>query len=44
LPVPAALLKRRLRLLSGGQRAGEQELNSNPRARSAVLRAAEKLA
>lgn len=44
LPVPASMLKRRLRLLSGSKRASEIELAGNPRARSAVLRAAEKLA
>ncbi len=44
LPVPQSALNPRLRLLGKAIRAGEAELAENPRARSAVLRVAERLA
>jgi 16S rRNA (cytosine1402-N4)-methyltransferase len=44
LPVTDAQLQRRLRAVGRDIRAGEAELVSNPRARSAVLRVAERLA
>jgi 16S rRNA (cytosine1402-N4)-methyltransferase len=44
LPVRAAALRPRLRLLGRAQRPGVDEVARNPRARSAVLRAAEKVA
>jgi len=44
LPIPAALLKPgRLRLVGRAQRASEAELAVNPRARSALLRVAERM-
>lgn len=43
LPVTAAELRPRLRLLGGALRPSEAEVGCNPRARSAILRAAEKL-
>jgi len=43
LPVTQAQLKPRLRLLGKAVRAGEAELEQNPRARSAVMRVAERL-
>ena len=44
LPVTEAQLKRRLRAVGKDIRAGKAELEENPRARSAVLRVAERLA
>ncbi len=44
MPVTADMLSPRLRLVGKAVRAGEDEVRDNPRARSAVLRAAEKLA
>lgn len=44
LPIEESRLPRRLRGLGRAQRASATELATNPRARSAVLRAAEKLA
>lgn len=44
LPVREDQIGRRMRLIGKAQRAGEQELDENPRARSAVLRVAERLA
>ncbi len=44
LPVTQAQLKPRLRLLGKAVRAGEAEVEQNPRARSAVMRVAERLA
>lgn len=44
LPIEESRLPRRLRGLGRAQRASATELAANPRARSAVLRAAEKLA
>ncbi len=44
LPVPQALLVPRLRLLAKAVRASAAEIGQNPRARSAVLRAAERIA
>ncbi len=44
LPVTDAQLHRRLRAVGRDIRAGEEELSANPRARSAVLRVAERLA
>ncbi len=43
LPVTQAQLKPRLRLVGRAVRAGEAELEQNPRARSAVMRVAERL-
>ena len=44
LPIPAAMLKPgRLRLVGRAQRAGAAEVAGNPRARSAVLRVAERM-
>ena len=43
LPVTQAQLKPRLRLVGKAVRAGEAELEQNPRARSAVMRVAERL-
>ncbi|QKT03053.1 16S rRNA (cytosine(1402)-N(4))-methyltransferase RsmH [Ectothiorhodospiraceae bacterium 2226] len=43
LPVPASALQPRVRLLGRAQRARDAEVRDNPRARSAVLRVAEKL-
>jgi 16S rRNA (cytosine1402-N4)-methyltransferase len=44
LPVPQSALSPRLRLVGKAVRASEQEVQENPRARSAVLRVAERLA
>lgn len=44
LPVPAAALKPRLRLIGGARRPDADEIAGNPRARSAVMRVAERLA
>jgi len=44
LPVPDHELQRRLRPIGGAVRAAEAEVQANPRSRSAVLRAAERLA
>lgn len=44
LPVPASALKPRLKLIGGARRADSEEVAANPRARSAVLRIAERLA
>lgn len=44
LPVPQAMLRPRLRLVGGPRRASAAEVEDNPRARSATLRIAEKLA
>jgi len=44
LPVPDHELQRRLRPIGGAVRAAEAEVQVNPRSRSAVLRAAERLA
>ncbi|HKK06106.1 MAG TPA: 16S rRNA (cytosine(1402)-N(4))-methyltransferase RsmH [Gammaproteobacteria bacterium] len=44
LPVTAAQLRPRLRLVGKAVRPGEAELRDNPRARSSVLRVAERLA
>lgn len=44
LPVTEAQMNRRLRSVGKGIRAGKAELAANPRARSAVLRVAERLA
>ncbi|GAA0787494.1 16S rRNA (cytosine(1402)-N(4))-methyltransferase RsmH [Marinobacterium sediminicola] len=44
VPVTDAMLKRRLKSAGKAIRAGKDELNQNPRARSAVMRAAIKLA
>jgi 16S rRNA (cytosine1402-N4)-methyltransferase len=44
LPIPAAMLKPgRLRLVGRAQRASDAEIAANPRARSAVLRVAERV-
>ena len=44
LPIPAAMLKPgRLRLVGRAQHAGDAEIDANPRARSAVLRVAERM-
>lgn len=44
LPVPDSAIARRLRLVGKAVRAGEEEVRVNTRARSAVMRAAEKIA
>lgn len=44
LPVTADKLNKRLKLIGKMTKAGEQELEVNPRARSAVMRVAEKIA
>jgi 16S rRNA (cytosine1402-N4)-methyltransferase len=44
LPVVPAGAQPRMRLIGGAVRAGEDELRANPRARSATLRVAERLA
>ena len=44
LPVPADWLNPRMKLLGRAQKASERECAQNPRARSAVLRVAEKIA
>ncbi len=44
LPVPASALQPKLKLVGKAQRASEAELEANPRARSAVLRVAERIA
>jgi 16S rRNA (cytosine1402-N4)-methyltransferase len=44
LPVPQSALSPRLKVVGKAIRAGEQEVKGNPRARSAVLRVAERLA
>jgi len=44
LPVPQSALNPRLRVVGNAIRAGEREVAQNPRARSAVLRVAERLA
>ena len=43
LPVTEEAIKRQLKIIGTKQKAGKQELAVNPRARSAVLRVAEKL-
>lgn len=43
LPIQDSQIERRLKAVGKAQRAGEAELARNPRARSAVLRAAERL-
>ncbi|MBT8148931.1 MAG: 16S rRNA (cytosine(1402)-N(4))-methyltransferase RsmH [Pseudomonadales bacterium] len=43
VPLRDAQLNRKLKIVSRAQRAGEQEIQRNPRARSAVLRVAEKI-
>ncbi len=43
LPVPQSALNPRLKVIGKAVRAGAQELDENPRARSAVLRVAERL-
>jgi 16S rRNA (cytosine1402-N4)-methyltransferase len=43
LPVTADQLHPQLRMMGKAVRAGEEELRYNPRARSAVMRVAEKL-
>lgn len=43
VPVPDAMRRPRLRALGGAHHPGAEEVSDNPRARSAVLRAAEKL-
>ncbi len=43
LPVPAAMLSPRLRAVGKPVRPGDEELRCNPRARSAVMRVAERL-
>jgi 16S rRNA (cytosine1402-N4)-methyltransferase len=43
LPIPASALRPRLRPVGGAIHPGPEEMASNPRSRSAVLRAAEKL-
>ncbi len=43
LPVPAAMLKPRLRAVGKPVRPGAEELRQNPRARSAIMRVAETL-
>jgi 16S rRNA (cytosine1402-N4)-methyltransferase len=42
LPIPAALIKPKLRPVGKAIYPGEQEVSDNPRARSAVLRIAER--
>ncbi|MAT94720.1 MAG: 16S rRNA (cytosine(1402)-N(4))-methyltransferase [Halioglobus sp.] len=44
LPVPDSAIARRLRLVGKAVRAGDEEVRANARARSAVMRAAEKIA
>lgn len=44
VPVRDAALNRRLRLIGKAVRAGESEVAANPRARSAIMRVAEKVA
>ena len=44
LPVPASALKPALQLIGGARHAEAEEIDSNPRARSAVLRVAERCA
>ncbi len=44
LPVPQSALNPRLKVVGKAIRAGARELDENPRARSAVLRVAERLA
>ena len=44
LPIPQSALKPKLKLIGKAMRASEQETAENPRARSAVLRIAERLA
>lgn len=44
LPVPDSALNRRMRLVGKAVRAGADEVAANPRARSAVMRVAEKIA
>jgi 16S rRNA (cytosine1402-N4)-methyltransferase len=44
IPITAAQTKVRLRVVGGAVQASEREVAANPRARSAVLRAAEKVA
>ncbi|ROR29676.1 16S rRNA (cytosine(1402)-N(4))-methyltransferase RsmH [Inmirania thermothiophila] len=43
LPLPASAMRPRLRLLGRARRPGAAEVEANPRARSAVLRVAERL-
>ena len=44
LPVPDSALNRRLRLVGKAVKAGAEEVAGNARARSAVMRVAEKIA
>ena len=44
LPVTEDMLQRRLKLLGKARKPGTAEVQVNPRARSAVMRVAEKLA
>ncbi len=44
LPIPDAKLNKRLRTIGKAIKAGQEELQNNPRARSAVMRVAEKIA
>ncbi|MDP6967983.1 MAG: 16S rRNA (cytosine(1402)-N(4))-methyltransferase RsmH [Gammaproteobacteria bacterium] len=44
LPVTEDMLQRRLKLLGKARKPGQEEVQANPRARSAVMRVAEKLA
>ncbi|MCH8551327.1 MAG: 16S rRNA (cytosine(1402)-N(4))-methyltransferase RsmH [Natronospirillum sp.] len=43
LPLPESAIRRRLKVLVKGKKATEDEVRSNPRSRSAVLRVAERL-
>ena len=43
LPVPASMLRAEMRLVGKARRPRSQESQDNPRARSAVIRVAEKL-
>ena len=43
VPVPESALNRRMRLIGRAVRASPEEIAANPRARSAVMRVAEKI-